>query len=68
MYISDEKAFGKEFLDDIVTWISENLYLNEVFPKERIVEWVKENMEPEEVFSYETLELWAENNNFVTTE
>jgi len=59
-----EKYFGQAFLDDIVSWISDNMDPNEVFSQQRLITWIRDYLEPEDVFTYESLGTWALSNGY----
>lgn len=71
---SDREAFGRFFLEDVLTWIEDNIEPDQIWTDERIatfvvdgapgilhdiMEHIGQNYSPEDVFTGEQLNEWA---------
>jgi hypothetical protein len=65
-YISvrDQERFGRDFLQDILTWVADHMAIDEVFDKETITAWVTNNCTPDEIFDEIELGAWALRNGY----
>ena len=57
----EDNMFGRDFLDDTVNWITQNMEMNDVYEEKDILYYVTENMEP-------SLIEWAKDNGWVQSE
>lgn len=65
--INQSRDFGIYFLDDIVSWVQDNLDVDDVFEMDTIKTWA-ESYYPEDIFSETELEDWAKRNGFTREE
>lgn len=52
-------------LDEAVSWVKNNLAVEDVFRDEDIKEYCAESFNADDIFSYEILSEWAIENGFV---
>lgn len=68
--VSQDRAFGDRFFEDIVNWIANNLRPEDIFEEDALVKWARNylgdtDVTPDQVFSEYRLELWAKENGWV---
>jgi hypothetical protein len=60
-FVLDE--LPRDLLDTYVSWIQDNLDVDEVFSEEQIINHCTNNFDPD-VFGFDTLRKWALENGF----
>ena len=51
----DEKKFGRDFLSDILSWVSENFEPDDIYDESTLREYVRGHFTLEELFNYQEL-------------
>ncbi len=65
-------GFGYDILDDVTSWIADNISPELFYEEKELNDWVVEYagdiFDPEDIFSYDDLKKWALENGFVEEE